>query len=402
MAVTRSNPVTQEDTPRYSKALQKILHEQKLQEKLLRQASPHLRMLDEQRRIQQLIMPYQPPLAQTIRAETLHAQTLQAQALPSVDALARETARLLSPIDLDKLLTPIDLDWTYKATKALLPWELQIDPIQSLIKDLFHWDVIQRQLVGPWPLVGPWRDEQTLHWLLWALREGDSDDQDAACAQLARMIGRPRLRSEARIALQQRARDWKMSPDDYWRRVLLPQALLLVFGSIAVPRRIQLAGNGQGRVLDERGRWTPQVPADKLSKELLASFVFDEIPKAAICILTDQAYPKPSNELWHAPSIERKDEQGTVERVPRAVPLRPDEQNSTTVNSHICGPSPEVITILIADLQKLWNSASARQRQVLELLLQGYTVAETAAHLHITAQAVSTHMTRLQAKYQAG
>jgi hypothetical protein len=103
--------VTQaEDTPHHSKALQKILHEQKLQERLLRQVSPHLRMLDEQRRIQQLIMPYQPPFAQIIRAETLHAQTLQAQALPSINALARETARLLSPLDPRRLLHPIDPD----------------------------------------------------------------------------------------------------------------------------------------------------------------------------------------------------------------------------------------------------------------------------------------------------
>jgi hypothetical protein len=257
-------------------------------------------------------------------------------------------------------------------------------------------------LVGPWPLVGPWRHAETMRWLLWALQEGDSDDQEAALAELATMIRRPRLSREASLQLRYRARLMQMSPDDYWRRVVLPHALLLVWGASKVPRRIQLGGNGQGRVLDEQGRWTPQVPEDKLSTELLASYLFDEIPKAAVCILTDQDYPTPSHDLWHARPIERKDEQGTIERIPRVVRLQPGEHDATRPHGHIYEPSPEVMAILKLDLQKLSTNASPRQRQILELFLKGYSVPEIASELHITSQAVHGQLNRLQQKYQAG
>ena len=55
-----------EESPHYSIALQKILRQQELQDKLLRQSSPYLRILEEQRRFQQLTMPYQSTVAQII------------------------------------------------------------------------------------------------------------------------------------------------------------------------------------------------------------------------------------------------------------------------------------------------------------------------------------------------
>jgi hypothetical protein len=168
MAITVSTASTQsEDTPRYSRTIQKALRHLKLQEKLLRQASAHLQILEEHRRFQQLTTRYEATLAQSTQAEMLQAQTaqaqalqtqiLQSQALQTVDGLARETARLL---------TPIDLNWEFKATQALRLRELQYDPIQSLIKDLSQWRAVQRQLIGPWPLVGPWRNAETMRWLL--------------------------------------------------------------------------------------------------------------------------------------------------------------------------------------------------------------------------------------------
>ena len=123
MAVTIANTVTQsEDSPHHSKAIQKTLRQQELEEKLLRQASAHIQILEEQRRPQQLTMLYQATFAQSIRAETLQAQTTQAQAILSIDTLERESTKVLSPVDLNKLLTPIDPDWEYKATKELLLW----------------------------------------------------------------------------------------------------------------------------------------------------------------------------------------------------------------------------------------------------------------------------------------
>jgi Bacterial regulatory proteins, luxR family len=236
----------------------------------------------------------------------------------------------------------------------------------------------------------------------WALREADSEDREAAIAELATMIRRPRLGREASFQLRQRSRLMRMSPDEYWRRVVLPEAFLLVSGARKIARRIQLGGNGQGRVLDGRGKWTPQVPEDKLSKELLASYLFDEIPKAAVCILTDQDYPKPSNELWHAPPIEKKGDQGTVERIPRVVRLQPGELELTRRHGHNCGPSPEVMAILKLDLQKLAANASPRQRQILELLLKGQSIREIASELHIKSQTVHEQLKRLQQKHQAG
>jgi DNA-binding CsgD family transcriptional regulator len=241
-----------------------------------------------------------------------------------------------------------------------------------------------------------------MRWLLWALQQGDSDDQEAALAELATMIRRPRLRREAGLQLHYRARLMRMSPDEYWRQVVLPHALLLVWGARSVPRRIQLGGNGQDRVLDEQGKWTPQAPVDRLSEELLASYLFDEIPKAAECILTDQEYPKPSNELWHAPPIKKNDNQGTIERIPRVVRLQLGEHDLTSRYDNICGPSPEVMAILKLDLQKLWAKASPRQCQILELLLRGYKPKEIASELNITSQAVHGQLNRLQRKYEAG
>jgi hypothetical protein len=316
--------------------------------------------------------------------------------------MEQETAKLLTPVDPNRLLTPIEPHWEYKATRELLLRELQYDPIQSLMRDLSHWEAVQRQLLGPWPLVGAWRHAETMHWLLWALQEGDSDDREAALAELATMIRRPGLGREASFQLRQRSRLMGMSPDEYWRQVVLPQAFLFVWGASKVPRRIQLRGNGQGRVLDEQGKWTPQVPEDKLSKELLASYLFDEIPKAAVCILTDQDYPKPSNELWHAPPIKKKDDQGTIERIPRVVRLQPNERDLTRSHGHICGPSPEVMAISKLDLQKLATNASPRQRQILDLLLKEYRIKEIASELHITRQAVHAQLNRLQQKYEAG
>jgi hypothetical protein len=216
------------------------------------------------------------------------------------------------------------------------------------------------------------------------------------------MIRRPRLGREASFRLRQRSRLMQMSPDEYWRQVVLPQALLLVWGTSKEPRRIQLGGSGQGRVLDEQGKWTPQAPMDRLSTELLASYLFDEIPKAAVCILTDQDYPKPSNELWHAPPIKKKDDQGTIERVPRVVRLQPGEHDATLFHNHIYGPSPEAMAISKLDLQKLAANASPRQRQILELLLKGYSIPEVASELHIKSQNVHEQLNRLQQKYQAG
>jgi Bacterial regulatory proteins, luxR family len=250
--------------------------------------------------------------------------------------------------------------------------------------------------------VGPWRDAETLRWLLWALQEGDSGDREAALAELATMIRRPQLGSEASLELRQRSWLMGMSPDDYWRKVVLPQALLLVWGASKVPRRIQLAGKGQGRVLDEHGKWTPQAPVDRLDEELLASYLFAEIPKAAVCILTDHDYPKPASELWHAPPIHKKDGQGTIDQIPRVVRLQPRELDLTRRPGHSCGPSPEVMAILKLDLQKFATNASPRQRQILELLLKGQSLPEIASKLRITSQAVHGQLNRLRQKHQAG
>jgi hypothetical protein len=391
-----------EDSPHSSKAIQKILRQQELQNKLLKQASSHLRILEEQWRFQQWTTPYQSSLAQLIRADTIQAQNIQARAIQSMDTLRRETAKLLTPIDLHRLLTPIDPDLKYKAVQAFRLAQLQYDPVQNLIDSLAYREAIQRQLIGPWPLVNPWRDAETLRWLLWALQQGDSDDQEAALTELATMIRRPRLTHEAGLQLHYRARLMGISTDEYWRRVVLPQALLFVWEARRVPRRIQLGGNGQDRVLDEQGKWTAQAPEDKLSTELLASYLFDEVPKAAICILTDQDYPKPSNELWHAPPIKKKDDQGTIERIPRVVPLPPRERDLTQSHGHICEPSPEVMAILKLDLQKLATNASPQQRQLLDLLVKGYKIKEIASELHITSQAVHAQLNRLQQKYEAG
>jgi hypothetical protein len=391
-----------EDSPHSSKAIQKILRQQELQNKLLKQASSHLRILEEQWRFQQWTTPYQSSLAQLIRADTIQAQNIQARAIQSMDTLRRETAKLLTPIDLHRLLTPIDPDLKYKAVQAFRLAQLQYDPVQNLIDSLAYREAIQRQLIGPWPLVNPWRDAETLRWLLWALQQGDSDDQEAALTELATMIRRPRLTHEAGLQLHYRARLMGISTDEYWRRVVLPQALLFVWEARRVPRRIQLGGNGQDRVLDEQGKWTAQAPEDKLSTELLASYLFDEVPKAAICILTDQDYPKPSNELWHAPPIKKKDDQGTIERIPRVVPLPPRERDLTQSHGHICEPSPELMAILKLDLQKLATNASPQQRQLLDLLVKGYKIKEIASELHITSQAAHAQLNRLQQKYEAG
>jgi hypothetical protein len=230
MVITIANTVTQsEDSPQGSKAIQKTLRQYELHEKLLRQASAHLQILEEHRRFQQLTTPYGAILAQSTQAELLQAQitqaqalqtqVLQTQALQAVDGVASETARLL---------TPIDVNWGYKSTQALLLRELQYDPIQSLIRDLSRWEAVQRQLIGPWPLVGPWRHAETMRWLLWALWEGDSDDREAALAELATMIRHPRLSREASFQLRQRSQLMRMSPSEYWRRVVLPQAFLFV------------------------------------------------------------------------------------------------------------------------------------------------------------------------------
>jgi hypothetical protein len=320
-------------------------------------------------------------------------QNTLAQTLQSLEAFRLETPKSLIPTDLHKLLNPI---------KPFQLDEFQYNLSQSLIELRASWEAVQRQLVGPWPLVGQWRDAETLRWLLWALQHGDSDDQEAALAELASMIRRPRLTHEAGLQLHYRARLMGISTDEYWRRVVLPQALLFVWGARRVPRRIQLGGNGQDRVLDEQGKWTAQAPEDKLSKELLASYLFDEVPKAAICILTDQDYPKPSNELWHAPPIKKKDDQGTIERIPRVVPLPPRERDLTQSHGHICEPSPEVMAILKLDLQKLATNASPQQRQLLGLLVKGYKIKEIASELHITSQAVHAQLNRLQRKYEAG
>lgn len=390
--VISETTVESEAAPDHSEALQKILRRfeerAKRQEKLQQSASAWIRILEEQRRLQHLVTPYQ-----AIQAQILRTHPAQDQAIQALDVVERERARLL---------TPIDPDWQYRAGRAFLQRELQYDPTQGLISSLSQWEALQRQLFGPWPLVGPWRDAETLRWLLWAFQEGDSDDYEAAVSQLAGMIRRPRLSQEARWQLHHRSRLMGMTGDEYWRRVVLPQAFLLVRAAMKVPRRIQLGGNGQGRVLDAQGRWTPQAPVDKLSEELLASYLFDEIPKAAICILTDQEYPKPSNDLWHAGPIERKDDQGTVERVPRVVRLQTGERDLTPTHGDICGPSPEMMAILALDLQKLWRNASAQQRQILERLLTGCTIQEVASELHITAQAVHGQLKRLQHKYQAG
>jgi hypothetical protein len=389
MALVIVDPTVQsEDTPYFREALQKIRRQYEAREKLLRAVSPWRSILEEQRRLQEFITPYH-----AIQAQMLPAQTLQAPAIQALDILQRERARLL---------TPLALDWEYQTSKELLHRELQYHSMQGLIGPLSQWDVIQRQLVGPWPLVGPWRDAKTMRWLLWALQEGDSADQEAAFAQLATIIPRPRLSRKASLQLRQRSRLMQMSPDEYWRRVVLPHALFLVWGARQIPRRIQLAGNGQGRVLDEQGRWTPQAPADKLSTALLASYLFDEMPKAAVCILTDQEYPKPANDLWHAPPIERKDDQGTRERVPRVVRLQPEACDAILPHRDIRSPSPEVMAILRLDLQRVWTNGSARQRQILELVLKGYSVPEIASELRIKSQAVHGQLNRLQQKYRAG
>ena len=133
MAVTIANTVTEStDTLQHQKAVQKILRQQELQGKFLRQASPHLRILEEQRRFQQLTMPYEPTLAQIIRAETNLAQDIRAQAIQPIDILEREKAWLKPPIDLHRLLAPIDPDLKYKAIQAFRLAELQYDPVQNL------------------------------------------------------------------------------------------------------------------------------------------------------------------------------------------------------------------------------------------------------------------------------
>jgi Bacterial regulatory proteins, luxR family len=389
MALVIADPTVQsDDTPHLREALQRIHRQDEAREKLLRAVSPWGRILEEQRRLQEFITPYH-----AIQAQLLRAQTVQEPAIQALDVFARERARLL-PL--------LELDWESQTRKELLHRELQYHSMQGLIGSLSQWDVIQRQLVGPWPLVGPWRDAKTMRWLLWALQKGDSADQEAAFAELATMIPRPRLSREASLQLRERSRLMRMSPDEYWRWVVLPHALFLVWGARKIPRRIQLAGNGQGRVLDEQGRWTPQAPADKLSTELLASYLFDEIPKAAVCILTDQDYPKPANDLWHAPPLERKDDQGTSERVPRVVRLPPGACDAILPHGHIRSPSPEVMAIVKLDLHKLWTNGSARQRQILELLLKGYSVPEIASELGIKSQAVHGQLDRLQQKYRAG
>jgi hypothetical protein len=121
-----------------------------------------------------------------------------------------------------------------------------------------------------------------------------------------------------------------------------------------------------------------------------------------VCILRDQEYPKPSNELWHAPPIEGKDILGAIEPVPRVVCLEPGARELTRDHGHICGPSPEVMAILQLDLQKLAANASPRQRQILELLLKGYRIPEIASELRIKSQTVHTQLNRLQLKHQAG
>jgi Bacterial regulatory proteins, luxR family len=354
-------------------------------------------ILGQHARLQQGFQPFD-PLARMLETERQIRQLMtpvQSQVIQTIDVFGREQDRL-------RQLTPIDLDWEYTTRRQLLERELLYSPFQSLIDYASQWDAIPRQLIGPWPLMGPWRDARTLHWLLWALQEGDSDDHEAALAELATMIRRPRLSREARLQLHYRARLMRMSPDEYCRRIVLPQAFLLVWGASNIPRRIQLGGNGQGRVLDAQGRWTPQVPADRLSTDLLANYLFDEIPKAVVCILTDQGYPTPSNDLWHARPIEKKDDQGTIERIPRVVRLQPGQRDVTLGPDHICGPSPEVMAILKLDLQKLATIASPQQRQILQLLLKGYSVPEIASELHIKSQAVHGQINRLQQKYRAG
>jgi hypothetical protein len=127
--------IQSEDTPHLIEALQKTLRQYEAREKLLRSVSPWIKLLEEQRHLQKLATPYQ-----TMQAQILRAQTIQEQAIQALDAVERERARLL---------TPIDPDWEYQAGRALLQRELPYDPTQGLIGYLSQWDAIQRQLFGP-------------------------------------------------------------------------------------------------------------------------------------------------------------------------------------------------------------------------------------------------------------